>query len=699
MAQKLVIVESPAKAKTIGKFLGKGYKIIASNGHVRDLPKSQLGVDVEHGFKPKYITLRGRGDILERIRKEAKSADKVYLATDPDREGEAISWHLAQVLNMDVNEPCRIAFNEITPSVVKNAVKKPRSIDMNLVNAQQTRRILDRLVGYKISPLLWAKVKKGLSAGRVQSVAMRIVCDREREIERFVPEEYWSLTALLKDASGKKKFEAKFFGKDKKSIPLTNEAQVMEIIAQLEGADYIAEEVKKGEKFKHAPAPFTTSNLQQEASRKLNFTTKKTMLIAQQLYEGIDIAGMGAAGLVTYIRTDSVRVSKEAQDEALKFIRTTYGDKYVPSKPNIYKGRRDAQDAHEAIRPTSIELSPKRIKESLSNEQYKLYKLIYDRFMASQMKEQHLETLTVNILANGYTFRANGSRVLSDGFTTVYIEGRDDDSDENGVNLPDIKEGDRLGFEKLNKEQRFTQPPPRYTEASLVKELEEKGIGRPSTYAPTISTIIERGYVRREKKLLTPTELGFIVTDLMVSNFPDIMDVEFTANMEKRLDEVEENKTEPNDILSDFYTPFMVTLETAQQKIDKIKLKDEVSDVPCDKCGAMMVYKLGRFGKFLACPNFPECRNTKTITETIDVLCPKCGSKLIKRRSKKGRRVFYGCEKYPECDFISWDMPTNEKCPECGGPLVQKTIGGKATLVCMNKDCKHSEPKSKKEKA
>lgn len=686
MSETLVIVESSAKAKTIGKFLGPKYKVIASNGHVRDLPKSQLGINIEKNFEPKYITLRGRGDILENIRKESKSAKKVFLATDPDMEGEAISWHLAQVLKLDQNAPCRIEFNEITSSKVKNSIKLARAIDMDLVDAQQARRVLDRLVGYKISPILWAKVRKGLSAGRVQSVATRIICDREQEILDFVPEEYWIITAILKSKGAKKPIEAKFYGYDGKKTELKNELDARAVIEKVGKSDFTVLDIKTAKKTQNAPAPFTTSSLQQEASRKLGFTTKLTMLIAQQLYEGIDIQGSGTTGLITYIRTDSVRVADEAQRAALDYILKQYGEKYVPKTPNVHKGRAGAQDAHEAIRPTNIDLTPQIVKGSLNPNQFKLYKLIYELFIASQMTPAEYETNTVSFDANGCTFRANGVLKLFDGYTKIYTEGRDEAAQEKDVLLPVLSAGDVLPQSKLESEQHFTQPPPRYTEASLVKTLEKRGIGRPSTYSPTISTIIERGYVRREKKMLIPTELGFIVTRIMKENFEDIVDIAFTADMEEKLDLIKEGKQEWTHVVKAFYDPFEKTVEKASSTIEKIVIPDEVSDISCDKCGAMMVYKTSRFGRFLACPNFPECRNTKPILEKLDVPCPRCGSDIIKRRSKRGK-PFYGCEKYPECDFVSWDKPVKEKCPQCNGVMVQKVGQRGYYTICANKDC------------
>ena len=696
MSETLVIVESPAKAKTIGKFLGSHYKVIASNGHVRDLPKSQIGVDVEHDFEPKYITLRGRGEVLEKIRKEAKKADKIYLATDPDREGEAISWHLAHILHLDPASKCRIVFNEITANAVKSSIKNVRPIDMRLVDAQQARRVLDRLVGYKISPILWAKVQKGLSAGRVQSVATRIICDREQEIMDFVPEEYWSITAHLHENNSKKNFDAKYYGEDGKKRELRSEADAKSVLDRIEGAAFTVSELKTGEKTRHAAPPFTTSSMQQEAARKLGFTTKRTMMVAQQLYEGIDIGGKGPVGLISYIRTDSVRVAKEAQDAAITYIGKRFGERYVPVKPNVYKGRASAQDAHEAIRPTLIDNEPQKIKEHLSNDQFKLYKLVYERFLASQMSDARYATTTASIDANGCIFRANGVRTLFDGFTAVYTEGRDD-VQEKEVTLPELHENDTLERTKIDSEQRFTQPPPRYTEATLVKTLEEKGIGRPSTYSPTISTIIDRGYVSREKKLLVPTELGFVVTGLMCEHFSDIADVKFTAGMEEKLDGVESGKDEWKTVIREFYGPFKIALDKAEKEIEIIDIPDEISDVKCDKCGALMVYKTGRYGRFLACPNFPACRNTKAIVEKIDVPCPKCGSALVKRKGKRGK-TFYGCERYPDCDFVSWDKPTNIRCEKCGGMMVQKIGRNGSYVICMDKDCGHILRNTKKAK-
>lgn len=697
MAQDLVIVESPAKARTIKKFLGSKYKVEASMGHVRDLPKSQLGVDIENDFEPKYITIRGKGEIINKLKKEAQNADKVYLATDPDREGEAISWHLAYLLGIDPNTTCRIEFHEITQQAVKNAIKHPRTINMSLVDAQQARRVLDRVVGYMISPLLWRKIKGGLSAGRVQSVATRMVCEREREIQEFIPEEYWTITGRFAKHDGKT-FEASFYGTVDNKITPRNEEEVKSLVEKLETGQYVVRGVKKGLKRRSAPPPFTTSTLQQEAYRKLGFTTQKTMMIAQQLYEGVELKGEGAVGLVTYIRTDSTRIAEQAQKEAFDYIGEKYGQQYLPDKPNQYKGRKGIQDAHEAIRPTSVWREPEAIKDSLTNDQYKLYRLIYDRFLASQMAPALYETMTVDIASdNGYIFRATGSHKTFAGYTIIYMEGSDNESiekDKEEVELPAVAEGESLKLRKLQPEQHFTQPPPRYTEASLVRALEEMGIGRPSTYAPTISTIIARGYVVREKKSLVPTELGFIVNDLMMAHFPDIVDYKFTAEMERQLDEVEEGKKDWREIVREFYIPFQELLKKADEAISKVEIKDEVSDVKCDKCGANMVIKRGRYGKFLACPNFPKCRNTKPYVEEISARCPKCNSAIVVKYTKKGKK-FYGCENYPKCDFISWDMPAEERCPQCGALMVVKQRkSGEEYVICTNKECGYRQERS-----
>ncbi|MEG0144562.1 MAG: type I DNA topoisomerase [Clostridia bacterium] len=687
MPYKLVIVESPAKARTISKFLGKGYHVEASHGHVRDLPKSQIGVNVEGGFEPKYITIRGRGDILDKIRKEARGATKVFLATDPDREGEAISWHLANVLKIPEGESCRVEFHEITSREVKSAIKASRPVNMNLVNAQQARRVLDRLVGYKISPILWSKVRKGLSAGRVQSVATAIICDREKEIDEFEPEEYWNLSCAF--TSGGVSFKGRFFGEAGERVEVVSEAQANALIERTKGARFQVASVKHGERKKNPTAPFTTSNLQQEASRKLGFTTLKTMQVAQQLYEGVDIEGEGTQGLVTYIRTDSTRISEEAITAVRELIGEQYGPAYLPEVPNAYKTRKTAQDAHEAIRPTETSRKPELIKASLTRDQFKLYKLIYYRFLASQMTPALYETLSSEIEGDGLTFRFSGQKMKFAGFTAVYEEVLDDAQAEQDSSMPILTEGTEAEAGEVEAEQHFTQPPPRYTEASLVRTLEEKGIGRPSTYAPTITTIMTRGYISREQKRLHPTELGLVVTDIMKNNFPDIVDIAFTADMEEKLDEVEAGDEEWHQLIATFYGPFALTLEEAEKTIEKVSIEDQVSDIPCEKCGAMMVYKMGRFGKFLACPNFPECRHTMALLKDIGVACPDCGARLLERVSRKGRK-FYGCEKYPDCAFVSWDLPVNDKCALCGGRMVQKRgRKGENYHVCVNEQCRN----------
>lgn len=691
MAQKLIIVESPAKANTIKKFLGRGYKVEATMGHIKDLPKSQLGVDIENNFEPKYITIRGKGEVINKLKKEAKNADKIFLATDPDREGEAISWHLANTLNIDNGSLCRIEFNEITSQAVKKAVNNPRTINMNLVDAQQARRILDRIVGYNISPLLWRKVKKGLSAGRVQSVATRIVCEREEEINNFIPQEYWNISANFLSPSSNQTFEAMFYGTQTKKLELKNEEEVNGLLEDLKKAVYTVKSIKKGTKRQNAAPPFTTSTLQQEAYRKLGFTTKKTMMIAQQLYEGIEIEGEGAVGLITYMRTDSTRISSEAQSQARTYIKNNYGDQYVPETPNKYKTKGKTQDAHEGVRPTSIDREPERVKDSLSRDQYRLYKLIYNRFLASQMTAAIYETMTINIKGGDYIFKAKGSRKMFPGYTVIYQEGNDDGREEKDtdINLPKLSENEVLELKTLNPSQHFTQAPPRYTEASLVKTLEELGIGRPSTYAPTISTIITRGYVVREGRNLVPTELGTLVNDLMIEFFNNIVDYKFTADMEEKLDKIEEGNEIWQNILADFYRPFKESLDHADKNIKKVEIADEESDEICEKCGARMVIKTGRYGKFLACPNFPDCRNTKPFVEKLDISCPKCNGQVVVRRTKKGRR-FYGCENYPECDFVSWNMPSNKKCPICDSfMIVKKDRNGKENYLCSNKDCRY----------
>ena len=688
--QKLIIVESPAKARTISKFLGKGYKVEASQGHVRDLPKSQIGVDVDDDFALKYITIRGRGDILTRIRKEAKNASQIYLATDPDREGEAISWHLAGVLDMDMDKPCRIEFHEVTKKAIQAALKNPRKLDMGRVDAQQARRVLDRLVGYKISPLLWAKVKKGLSAGRVQSVATRLVVMREEDIEAFIPEEYWDVQVKMNvpnARSRKAQFTARLASLDGQKAEISNGEEAQHAVDRINRAHFAVSNVKMGEKHKSPAAPFTTSSLQQEASRKLGFTTAKTMQVVQQLYEGVDLEGEGTQGIVTYIRTDSVRISDEALSSLCSYIGERFGDEYLPAQPLEYKGRKNAQDAHEAIRPTDINRTPEKIKGSLTKEQFNLYRLIYNRFLACQMKPATYETMTMDLTGDGVTLRFYGEHKKFPGFTSVYEESTDEEVETSETMLPQLKEGDAVVADDVISKQHFTQPPSRYTEGSLVRALEEKGIGRPSTFAPTVTTIISRGYVSREKKQLYPTELGRMVTAMMEKYFEDIVDTEFTAELEDKLDTVEEGGVDWKQIIRDFYPEFKKALDVAESQIEKVEIKDESSDEPCDKCGAMMVYKMGRFGKFLACPNFPDCRNTKPILNYIEAPCPECGARLMEKTSRKNRK-FFGCERYPECAFVSWEKPVLDKCPQCGSYMVEKR-GRKGELwhLCANETC------------
>lgn len=654
-------------------------------GHIRDLPKSQLGIDIENGFAPKYITIRGKGEITEKLRKEAKNCDKVYLATDPDREGEAISWHLANILNLNTKEVLRIEFNEITKSAVTKALKAPRKLNFSVIDAQQARRVLDRLVGYKISPLLWKKVKKGLSAGRVQSVAVRLICDREDEIREFVPKEYWSLIAKLNEPDTRKNFDAKFFGTENEKIEVSSEDEMNKILEAIKGAIYTVKRIKKGEKKRNSPNPFITSTLQQEAYRKLGFTSKKTMMIAQQLYEGVDIKGEGTLGLVTYIRTDSVRISEEAKVDTAKYITEKFGKNYLAGEMKQNKSGKKVQDAHEAIRPSSVFREPDHIKDSLDKEQYKLYKLIWERYVASQMQAAVFDTVTVDIEAKGYIFKAYGSIMKFQGFMRIYKESSDEKEEEE-VSLPNLYEGQQLKLKKLDHKQHFTEPPLRYTEATLVKILEEKGIGRPSTYAPIISTILARGYVIREKKYLVPTDLGEKVTGIMKEHFSDIVNAEFTANMEEKLDKIEEGEKDWVQVIKEFYEPFDITLRSAEEKIGKIEIQDEVSDVICELCGRNMVYKQGRFGKFLACPGFPNCRNTKAIVESTGIGCPKCSGELIARKTKRGRK-FYGCSKYPECNFVSWDEPIAEKCPRCGSLIVKKHSRKGLEYKCINETC------------
>ena len=654
MADKLIIVESPAKANTIKKFLGGSTKVVASMGHVRDLPKSKLGVDIDHDFEPEYINIRGKGDLIKSLKKDAKNAKKIYLATDPDREGEAIAWHLATILKDDKNKIVRVTFNEITKGAVKKAIKEPRSIDINLVDAQQARRVLDRIVGYKISPLLWKKVRRGLSAGRVQSVAVKLIVDREEEIEKFIPEEYWNIFVDLEDGKSKKQFEAKFYGKDGKKQEIHNKEEADDILKNIDKAKYVVREVKIGEKKRNAAPPFTTSTMQQEASRKLGFTLKKTMSIAQMLYEGIKIDTRGTVGLITYMRTDSTRISEEARNAAKEHIVSTYGEEYYENR--YYKTSKDSQDAHEAIRPTYADLEPDSIKDSLTKDQYKLYKLIYNRFMASQMASAIYNTMAVTIDANNYTFKANGQSLKFKGFMTLYVEGEESKEEEKGM-LPDLKENQEVKKIKINPKQSFTEPPPRYTEASLVKALEEKGIGRPSTYSPTITTILERHYIEKEQRQLVPTELGKVVNKLLIENFTDIINVEFTAKIENEFDEIAEGKEQWKKMIREFYGPFEKELEKVEKDLEHVEIEEEVSDIPCEKCGRMMVYKYGRYGKFLACPGYPECKNTKPIIEYIDVPCPKCGGKVQVRKTKR-KRNYYICENNPKsCDYISWNKP------------------------------------------
>ena len=678
----LVIVESPAKAATIGKFLGSNYKIEASMGHIRDLPKSQLGIDFENDFEPKYITIRGKGELLSKLRKDAKAADKVYLATDPDREGEAISWHLLHALNLEEEKNIsRITFNEITKTAVKKSITEARDIDMDLVDAQQARRVLDRVVGYTISDLLWKKVKKGLSGGRVQSVALRLVCDREEEIRDFIPEEYWTLGAKLTDEAGKI-FEAKFYGKGEEKMELANEADTNAVLKGIKGKDFEVTEVKTGSRQKKPVAPFTTSTMQQEASKHLNMATQKTMMIAQQLYEGVNVKGEGTVGLVSYIRTDSFRISDEAYAAAVDYIKGNYGEEYVNPERVVYKSKGKTQDAHEAIRPTDVNRTPDSIKDSLSKDQYRLYKLIWERFVASQMSPALYDTLSVKLVAGDYSFRASGSRLRFGGFLEVYNKGEEEDEKV----IPKLTEGDKLKAKALLPEQHFTQPPARYTDASLIKTLEEIGVGRPSTYAPTLTTIQARHYVTKEAKNLFPTELGEMVNEIMKGYFPDIVDIDFTANMEDRLDDVEMGKEEWKQILRDFYPDFKESVDSAAEKLEKIEIKDEESDVICEKCGRNMVIKYGRYGKFLACPGFPDCQNAKPYFEEAGVNCPECGGKVLIKKTKKGR-VYYGCENNPDdCSFMSWNKPTGEKCPNCGSPLEEK--GRKnPKIVCSNEKC------------
>lgn len=692
MAKCLVIVESPAKAKSINKYLGKNYTVMASIGHVRDLPKSTLGVDPEGDFEPKYITIRGKGDLIAKMKKAAKSADKIYLAADPDREGEAISWHLAQLLELDEKSKCRITFNEVTKNAVVASLKNARGIDLDLVNSQQARRVLDRIVGYKISPILWKKVKRGLSAGRVQSAVTKMIVDRETEIENFIPKEYWTITALLTDEKGKHPFEARYYGINGKKKEISNGEEAEKILKTVKDAEYVVSKATYSEKKKHPLPPFTTSTLLQDASRKIGFTSQRTMGAAQTLYEGVTVPGRGPMGLITYMRTDSMRISQEALGEVRKYIGETYGEDYLPSKPNYYKTGKDAQDAHEAIRPTDCTITPDMIQKSVTNDQYKLYKLIWERFIACQMTSAIYDTVSADIDANSVTFKASGSAIKFYGYRMVYIEGSDEAVQKDSKKLIKLEEGQKLIAGEINPDQHFTEPPARFTEASLIEAMKDAGIGRPSTYTPTITTIIARGYVTREKKMLKPTELGKIVNDIMQSNFEEIVDAEFTADMESKLDEVESGQRDWVALLKEFYTPFSVTLAEAEKNIDKVKIADEVSDEICDKCGRNMVVKVSKFGKFLACPGFPECRNTKAVVKDTGVECPKCGSRIVERKSKKGKKYF-SCEKAPECDFLLWDQPVKSPCPICGSTMVKKYFKKGSVTVCSNSECSSNRKK------
>ena len=667
MPNKLIIVESPAKANTIKKFLGGNYKVMASMGHIRDLPKSKLGVDIEHDFEPEYINIRGKGDLIKSLKKEAKNASKVYLATDPDREGEAIAWHLSHILEIPQDSVCRVTFNEITKETVQKSIKEPRKIDMNLTDAQQARRVLDRIVGYKISPILWKKVKRGLSAGRVQSVAVKLIVDREEEIEKFIPQEYWNIYAILIEPNSNKKFEAKFYGKDGKKLEINNEEEVNNILKQIETGKYVVDDVKKGEKKRTPAPPFTTSTMQQEASRKIGFTLKKTMSVAQGLYEGVKVTERGTVGLITYMRTDSTRISEEARHAAKNYIEETYGKSYYENR--YYKTKQNSQDAHEAIRPTYIDLTPEKIKNDLTPDQYKLYRLIYNRFIASQMSAAVYDTVSANINVNSYNFKASGQTLKFKGFMTLYVESLDNEKEETDESIPELVIGQEVIKEKLDPKQSFTEPPPRYTEASLVKALEEKGIGRPSTYSPTITTILERHYIQKEQKQLVPTELGKVVNTILTENFTDIINVEFTAKIEEDFDEIAEGKEPWKEVIREFYGPFEKEVEKVDKELEHVKIEDEVTDIPCDKCGRMMVIKYGRYGKFLACPGYPECKNAKPLVENIDVPCPVCGAKVQVRKTKRGKK-YYICENNPKsCNYISWNKP---KVGEAWSPEIEK---------------------------
>lgn len=690
----LVIVESPAKAKTIEKYLGKKYTVVASMGHLRDLPKSTLGVDIEAGFEPRYIPIKGKGKLINEIKKKVKESGMIYLATDPDREGEAISWHLKELLGLDDGRARRVSFNEITKKAVTDGIKAPRNIDMNLVNAQQARRILDRIVGYKVSPLLWKKIRRGLSAGRVQSVATKLVVEREDEIVVFVPEEYWNLEAFLKKKETKLKtpFSAKFYGNLRGKMELKTSEDTQKVIDAVKTAEFVVKSVKKGVKNRNPVPPFITSSLQQEASRRFNFTPRKTMSVAQTLYEGVSVEKRGMIGLITYMRTDSLRLSTEAVDAARSYIEGRFGGEYIPASSRVYRSRGNAQDAHEAIRPTYADLEPETVRKSLTNDQYRIYKLIWERFIACQMTAAVYDTVTADTTSAGYVFRASGSRVSFKGYTVLYDESSDDSSEELKNRLPELEEGEVLDLDTLNHEQKFTQPPLRYTDATLIRALEENGIGRPSTYAPTISTILDRDYVSKDGRYLKPTSLGRIVNDLMIERFADIVDVAFTANMEKSLDDVELGKKEWKSTLNDFYKGFSEELEKAEAELGgvTIKVPDEVTDIPCNLCGRMMVIKTGRFGKFLACPGYPECKNTKPIARETGGTCPKCGGKILQKKSKNGNKYF-GCDKHPECDFMTWDTPLKDSCPKCGKTLFRHAARGERKIVCLDESCGYSE--------
>ncbi|MBP2629416.1 MAG: topoisomerase [Firmicutes bacterium] len=686
MSKTLVVVESPAKAKTIEKYLGKNYTVKASMGHLRDLPKSQFGVDLENDFTPKYINIRGKGDIIKSLKSAAKNADKVYLASDPDREGEAIAWHLAHILNVDEYEPCRIVFNEITKPAIQEAVKKPRPINLDRVDAQQARRMLDRIVGYKLSPLLWRKVRKGLSAGRVQSVTVKLICDREKEVQSFVSEEYWSVGVKLREKPKSAMFDAELITIDGNKVSIGTEEEAEKVKEALEKQSFIVSDVKKRQRQRKAAPPFITSSLQQDASRKLGFTSRKTMMLAQQLYEGLELGKKGPVGLITYMRTDSTRVSEIAQQEARDYVTEKFGNSYLPEKPPVYSTKK-SQDAHEAIRPTSVLLTPDSIATSLSKDQLKLYTLIWERFVASQMSAAIYDTLTIAIQAGKYGIKATGSQLKFAGFTAIYIEGKDKKENEKDVSLPELTVLQVVNLQKVLPKQHFTEPPPRYNEASLVKILEEKGIGRPSTYSPIIETILGRGYVVRVEKNFEPTELGFVVVDMLKEYFEDIVDAEFSASLENKLDEIAEGKIEKNELLKEFYDPFAKTLEYAEEEIGHVELPVEVSDVPCEHCGKMMVVKQGRYGKFLACPGFPDCRNTKALLKDTGAICVKCGGNIVERRTKRGKN-FYGCKNYPECDFVTWDMPMKETCQTCGAAMLKHNYkNGRFVLYCSNEAC------------